>query len=87
MKKRDLINAVSELIVKKKNADEVVCFTDSNITIYWHDDDQEFCLEGFRADNFVDGFWDHSSLAGLKNWVKRLKTEELERYLETPVYI
>ena len=84
MKKRDLINAVSEVIVKKKNADEVVCFTDSNITIYWHDDDQEFCLEGFRANNFVDGFWDYCSCRNLKHWIADLTRIELEKYLDCP---
>lgn len=87
MKEVDLINAVTERLINEKNDEDIIWFTDSDVTISWNSNDQEFCITGFRADNFVDGFWDHSSLAGLKNWVKRLKTEELERYLEAPVYI
>ena len=82
MKKKYLISAVTNYLISNKNdTDFAAWFTDSDVTISWDSDDQVFCIRGFRANNFVDGYWDYSSSANLKHWVADLKTDELERYL------
>ena len=81
MEKKDLINAVTERLISNKNDTDSVWFTDSDVMISWDSDDQLFCIDGFRANNFVDGYWDYSSSANLKHWIANLKTDELERYL------
>ena len=84
MTRKNLINAVSEQLINKKHENIMVYFADSKVTITWSDDDQEFCIEGFRANNFVDGYWDFSSCANLKHWIADLKKSDLEKYLSCP---
>ncbi len=84
MTRKDLINAVSEQIISRKHENEMVNFEDSKVMITWSNDDQEFCIEGFRANNFVDGFWDFSSCGNLKHWIADLKRSDLEKYLNCP---
>ena len=81
MEKKDLINAVADYLISNKNDTDSVWFTDSDVTISWDSYEQAFCISGFRANNFVDGYWDYSSSANLKHWIADLKKDELERYL------
>ena len=84
MNDTQLINAVSESIINQKNQDNFIWFKDSDVSISWHEEDNQFCIEGFRAGNFVAGFWDYSSCSDLKCWIKKLKRSELENYLACP---
>ena len=84
MNDTQLINAVSESIINQRDKDKFVQFKDSDVSISWHEWDNQFCIEGFRAGNFVAGFWDYSSCSDLKCWIKKLKRSELEDYLACP---
>lgn len=81
MKKSILIKLIAkDLLAYPPEENSAIHFYSTgnyNKSISFDKEDNEFCFSGWRANNFIDGYWDYVSPQRLESFLYSLSNEDL----------